>query len=130
MKAMVLDRQSPIEEMPLKAADLPIPTPNDDQVLVKVSVCGACHTDLDEAEGRLEPSKSPIVPGHQVVRALVIDHHRYLVGVLLFNRVPPEMRLTAVVIVALFAGKPLSVLVHDNHAVSRGLPDIVRSALR
>jgi propanol-preferring alcohol dehydrogenase len=67
MKAMILDRQSPIEEKPLKSADLPIPTPNDDQILVKVSVCGACHTDLDEAEGRLKPSKSPIIPGHQVV---------------------------------------------------------------
>ncbi|MFZ2147220.1 MAG: zinc-dependent alcohol dehydrogenase family protein [Sedimentisphaerales bacterium] len=67
MRAMVLDTQSPIEGKPLKAADLPIPTPDDDQILVKVSVCGACHTDLDEAEGRLRPTKSPIVLGHQVV---------------------------------------------------------------
>jgi len=55
----------------LKAADLPIPSPNDGQILVKVSVCGACHTDLDEAEGRLKPTKSPIVPGHQVVGKVV-----------------------------------------------------------
>jgi propanol-preferring alcohol dehydrogenase len=67
MKAMILDGQSPIEGKPLKPADLPIPVPNERQILVKVSVCGACHTDLDEAEGRLQPSKSPIVPGHQVV---------------------------------------------------------------
>ena len=67
MRAMVLDKQSSIEEKPLKAADLPIPTPDDNQILVKVSVCGACHTDLDEAEGRLRPTKSPIVLGHQVV---------------------------------------------------------------
>jgi len=71
MKAMILDRQSPIEDKPLKPADLPIPTPNDRQILVKVSVCGACHTDLDEAEGRLKPTKSPIVPGHQVVGKVV-----------------------------------------------------------
>ncbi|MGB2864951.1 MAG: zinc-dependent alcohol dehydrogenase family protein [Sedimentisphaerales bacterium] len=71
MKAMILDGQSPIEEKPLKHADLPIPTPNDRQILVKVSVCGACHTDLDEAEGRLKPTKSPIVPGHQVVGKVV-----------------------------------------------------------
>jgi propanol-preferring alcohol dehydrogenase len=71
MRAMILDRQSPIEEMPLKPADLPAPTPAEDQILVKVSVCGACHTDLDEAEGRLKPSKSPIVPGHQVVGKVV-----------------------------------------------------------
>ena len=67
MKAMILNKQSPIEEKPLEPADLPVPTPNDNQILVKVSVCGACHTDLDEAEGRLKPTKSPIVPGHQVV---------------------------------------------------------------
>jgi propanol-preferring alcohol dehydrogenase len=66
MKAMILDRQSPIEEKPLKHADLPIPAPNNRQILIKVSVCGACHTDLDEAEGRLKPSKSPIIPGHQI----------------------------------------------------------------
>jgi len=71
MKAMILDTQSPIEEMPLIPADLPEPTPNDAQILVKISVCGACHTDLDEAEGRLKPSKSPIVPGHQVVGKVV-----------------------------------------------------------
>jgi propanol-preferring alcohol dehydrogenase len=71
MKAMILDKQSPIEEKPLKPANLPIPVPNDRQILVEVSVCGACHTDLDEAEGRLRPTKSPIVPGHQVVGKVV-----------------------------------------------------------
>ena len=71
MKAMILGRQSPIEEKPLKPADLPTPAPNDRQILVEVSVCGACHTDLDEAEGRLKPTKSPIVPGHQVVGKVV-----------------------------------------------------------
>jgi propanol-preferring alcohol dehydrogenase len=71
MKAVILDKQSPIEEKPLKHADLPIPVPNDKQILVEISVCGACHTDLDEVEGRLKPSKSPIVPGHQVVGKVV-----------------------------------------------------------
>jgi propanol-preferring alcohol dehydrogenase len=71
MKAMILDKQSPIEDKPLKPVDLPIPMPNDGQILVEVSVCGACHTDLDEAEGRLKPTKSPIVPGHQVVGKVV-----------------------------------------------------------
>ena len=71
MKAMILDKNSPIENKPLKLVDLPVPTPNDVQILVKVSVCGACHTDLDEVEGRLKPTKSPIVPGHQVVGKVV-----------------------------------------------------------
>jgi propanol-preferring alcohol dehydrogenase len=47
--------------------DLPIPTPGDRDILVRVCGCVACHTDLDEAECRLKPTKSPIVPGHQVV---------------------------------------------------------------
>lgn len=67
MRAMILEGQSPIEAKPLRLADLPIPAPDDNQILVKVSVCGACHTDLDEVEGRLKPTKSPIVPGHQVI---------------------------------------------------------------
>ena len=67
MRAMVLSKTCPIEEKPLELVDLPIPAPSDNQILVRVSVCGACHTDLDEAEGRLKPSKFPIVPGHQVV---------------------------------------------------------------
>ncbi|MHC4682387.1 MAG: zinc-dependent alcohol dehydrogenase family protein [Planctomycetota bacterium] len=67
MKAMILEGQASIEERPLRLADLPTPLPDEKEILVKVSVCGACHTDLDEAEGRLTPTKSPIVPGHQVV---------------------------------------------------------------
>ncbi len=67
MKAMVLNKTSLIEEKPLELTDLPRPTVAEDQILVKVLVCGACHTDLDEVEGRLRPTKLPIVPGHQIV---------------------------------------------------------------
>jgi len=67
MKAMVLKKPSVAEENPLELVDLSIPEPADNQILVKVLVCGACHTDLDEVEGRLIPSTLPIVPGHQVV---------------------------------------------------------------
>jgi propanol-preferring alcohol dehydrogenase len=71
MRAMILDRHAPIDGKPLKMADLPTPTPTDYQILVQVSVCGACHTDLDEVEGRLKPTISPIVPGHQVVGRVI-----------------------------------------------------------
>ena len=67
MKAVVLTKQAAVEERPLELTDLPVPAPGDNEILVKVSVCGACHTDLDEVEGRLMPTKLPIVPGHQVV---------------------------------------------------------------
>ena len=63
---MVLTEISPIEKEPLKMLDLPDPTPGPKQILVKVSACGICHTELDEIEGRLPP-KLPIVLGHQIV---------------------------------------------------------------
>jgi len=67
MKAMILKKHAPIEEKPLELVDLPKPTVDDKQILIKISVCGACHTDLDEAEGRLRSTKQSIVPGHQAV---------------------------------------------------------------
>jgi len=67
VKAVVLKQPAPIEQQPLQLVDLPVPEFGDDQILVKVLVCGACHTDLDEAEGRLETLKPAVVPGHQVV---------------------------------------------------------------
>ncbi len=67
MKAVVLQNISPIENKPLVMIDLPMPVPDDKQILVKVSVCGACHTDLDLIEGRLMPTKLPVVLGHQIV---------------------------------------------------------------
>jgi len=73
MRALVLDAPAPVEERPLRACDLEIPVPREHEILVKVSTCGLCHTDLDEIEGRLTPGKSPIVPGHQVV-GTVAEH--------------------------------------------------------
>jgi len=67
MRAMILNKHAPIEEKPLELVDLPKPTVDDRQILIKISVCGACHTDLDEAEGRLRPTMPSIVPGHQAV---------------------------------------------------------------
>jgi len=67
MKAMVLEKILPVKERPLKLADLPMPTPGSKQILVKVSACGVCHTELDEIEGRLSPTKFPIVLGHEII---------------------------------------------------------------
>ncbi len=52
---------------PLQLKDLPVPTPREKDILVKISVCGVCHTELDEIEGRTPPSRFPMVLGHQVV---------------------------------------------------------------
>ncbi|MFQ6035076.1 MAG: zinc-dependent alcohol dehydrogenase family protein [Sedimentisphaerales bacterium] len=66
MKAMILKRAAPVEEEPLELEDLPTPQPGPGQIRVKVSVCGVCHTELDEIEGRLE-AKLPIILGHEIV---------------------------------------------------------------
>ena len=63
---MVLNEILPVESEPLQVKDLPEPVPSQGEILVKVSVCGICHTELDEMEGRLQPTL-PMVLGHQVV---------------------------------------------------------------
>lgn len=69
MKAMVLKHLCNLKKNknPLELVDLPIPEPRTDEIRIKVSVCGVCHTELDEIEGRTPPPKFPIVLGHQVV---------------------------------------------------------------
>jgi propanol-preferring alcohol dehydrogenase len=67
MKAMVLDNISSVEERPLRLVDLPMPVPERDQILVRVSACGVCHTELDEIEGRVPPSQFPMILGHEIV---------------------------------------------------------------
>jgi len=69
MKAMVLNKLCGLEEnqTPLELMELPDPVPAGEEVLVKVSACGVCHTELDEIEGRTPPPNLPVVLGHQVV---------------------------------------------------------------
>jgi alcohol dehydrogenase, propanol-preferring len=69
MKAMILERIWNLGEnpVPLKLVDLPKPEPKEEEVLLRVSACGVCHTELDEIEGRTPPPRFPIVPGHQIV---------------------------------------------------------------
>jgi alcohol dehydrogenase, propanol-preferring len=66
VEAMVLKEISPIEKEPLERMDLPVPVPGPKEILVKVTACGVCHTELDEIEGRLKPHL-PIVLGHEIV---------------------------------------------------------------
>ncbi|HDP68894.1 MAG TPA: zinc-binding alcohol dehydrogenase family protein [Candidatus Marinimicrobia bacterium] len=69
MKAMLLTRKTDVsvDLHPLSAAGLPVPRPDRNEVLIKVHVCGVCHTELDEIEGRTPPPRYPVVPGHEVV---------------------------------------------------------------
>ena len=73
MKAMVLQgicdlRQN---ETPLSAVEMPDPQPGRGEVLLAVSACGVCHTELDEIEGRTPPPAFPVIPGHQIVGKVV-----------------------------------------------------------
>ncbi len=69
MKAMVLKKTSDFDKHtpPLELTDMPIPVPGEKEILVKVTRCGVCHTELDEIEGRTPPSQFPIIPGHQII---------------------------------------------------------------
>jgi propanol-preferring alcohol dehydrogenase len=85
MKAMVLRQIGSLSEnkTPLALMDIPDPVPAPGQILVKVTACGVCHTELDEIEGRTPPPRLPIIPGHQVVgtvSAVGTDAGRYRIG--------------------------------------------------
>ena len=69
MKAMILKEIVDLADnkCPLELVDMADPVPGEKDILIKVSVCGVCHTELDEIEGRTPPPNLPIVPGHQVI---------------------------------------------------------------
>lgn len=69
MRAMVLQATASLNEVPepLSLVELPRPRPQEREILIEVAVCGVCHTELDEIEGRTPPPVYPVVPGHEVV---------------------------------------------------------------
>jgi alcohol dehydrogenase, propanol-preferring len=67
MRAMVVHTPAAIEGSPLMLTDLPAPTPAAGEILVRVTACGVCRTDLHVCEGDLAPKHPRIVPGHEVV---------------------------------------------------------------
>ena len=73
MRAMVLRSTVDLDAnlRPLELVELPRPEPRAGEILIEVAVCGVCHTELDEIEGRTAPSSLPIVPGHEVVGGVV-----------------------------------------------------------
>ena len=69
MKAMVIERITDLAShtSPLVMRNLENPQPKSNEVRIRVSACGVCHTELDEIEGRTPPLHFPMVLGHQVV---------------------------------------------------------------
>ena len=64
MKAWVIDKVSDLrkDNNPLKQVEIPKPEPQNGEIVIKVSVCGVCHTEIDEIEGRTPPPGYPVVP--------------------------------------------------------------------
>jgi propanol-preferring alcohol dehydrogenase len=73
MRAMVLNSTASMDvrEQPLTLVDLPCPVAGKGEILIEVSACGVCHTELDEIEGRAPPTVFPIIPGHEVIGRVV-----------------------------------------------------------
>ena len=69
MKAMLLKQLGNVDRSRtiLEWEELPDPVPGEKEILIRVSACGVCHTELDEIEGRTPPPRLPVVLGHQVV---------------------------------------------------------------
>ena len=69
MKAMIINRVVDVmnNTEPLELVEMPAPEPGEKEILIRVSACGVCHTELDEIEGGPRPPRLPVIPGHQVV---------------------------------------------------------------
>ena len=67
MRAWILEEQASVEDRPLKLVEIPTPHAKDDEVRLRVLVCGVCRTDIHIAEGDLPLRKSPVILGHEIV---------------------------------------------------------------
>lgn len=63
MKAMLFKAAG----KPLELQEVPAPEPGDDQLLIQISACGICRTDLHILDGDLDDPNLPLIPGHQIV---------------------------------------------------------------
>ncbi|MDI6766783.1 MAG: zinc-dependent alcohol dehydrogenase family protein [Bacteroidota bacterium] len=97
MKAVQFSNPGPIEYNPLKIYEVDVPSPSNSEILVKIKVCGICHTDLHVIEGELPQKKSPLTPGHQIIGIVEkvgskVTNHKVgdRVGVAWLNRICGE----------------------------------------
>lgn len=67
MLAMTLEKTGEIEKEPLHLVEKEVSKIKPDEILIRVRICGICHTDLHTVEGELDLPKLPLIPGHQVV---------------------------------------------------------------
>lgn len=67
MRAARLHQPAPAERAPLRIEAVEPPQPGPGELLLRITACGVCRTDLQLAEGDLPARRLPIIPGHQVV---------------------------------------------------------------
>jgi propanol-preferring alcohol dehydrogenase len=74
MRAMVLEKPrgngslpEGRQPRPLKLRNVPKPRPGKEQLLVRVTTCAVCRTDLHIVDGELTDPKLPLILGHQIV---------------------------------------------------------------
>jgi len=67
VQAVIIEKQAPVETRPLRGVDIEPPQPAEGEVLIRVSACGVCRTDLHVTEGDLPLRLKPVIPGHQIV---------------------------------------------------------------
>ncbi len=67
MRAMVLETHG----LPLQLRRIPVPQPGTGQILIRVSACGVCRTDLHIVDGELPDPRLPLIPGHEIVGEVV-----------------------------------------------------------
>jgi alcohol dehydrogenase, propanol-preferring len=67
MRAWEVTRPGPVDSGPLRLVERAEPSPGEGEILVRISTCGVCRTDLHLVEGDLAPRRPGVVPGHEVV---------------------------------------------------------------
>lgn len=66
MRAMLMEKPG----SPLKYSVLAKPHPSKNEILIKITACGICRTDLHVVDGELKNPKLPVIPGHQIVGSI------------------------------------------------------------
>jgi len=74
MRAVVFDGSA------LAPADVAEPEPGDGEILIEVSACGVCRTDLQIVDGELTEPKLPLIIGHQIVGRVLSQGSRFRPG--------------------------------------------------
>lgn len=73
MKAWIVKTPASVDTRPLLLNDMHAPNMRDDELLVRVSACAICRTDLHVVEGELPVRLSLVVPGHQIVGRVIAE---------------------------------------------------------